>query len=161
MKLPNTSNQSSHHIRVERSLYRRRNRRSYSAPAWISDFESNPLNWFERDVGTQIAVLTSSPNDQKRKCCSQWPYCYPQQRHISLLFLIPVWVWNIQFSPIPGTSLPLISCLHNSRRLFKLRPRVPLHIATHTLSLPLFLSLYSYWLQLPPKPCFSAKATTH
>lgn len=58
-------------------INRRSNRRSYSAPAWISEFESNPLKWFERDVGTEISVLTSLPNDQKRKCCSQWPYCYP------------------------------------------------------------------------------------
>jgi len=133
MKLPKNfkSKQSTYKSGAE-LINRSSNRRSYSAPAWISEFESNPLKWLERDVGTEILVLTSSANDQKRKCCFQWPYCYPHQCCISLLFLILVWAWNIQFSPIPGTSLPLISCLSNSRLLFKLcssASPVPLHIA--------------------------------
>lgn len=138
MKLPKMWYQSSQH----KSGVEHSNRRSYAALAWILD--SNPLKWFEWDVGTEIVALTSSPSDQKRKCCSQWPYCYPLKRHVSLLFLILVWDWNIQFSPIPGTSLPLISCLHKSRRLFKLRPsasRVPLHIHSPLLSFPLSPSL--------------------
>lgn len=137
MKLPKTSYQSSQHIRAVHS-----NRRSYAVLAWI--LESNPLKWFERDVETEIVALTSSPNDQKRKCCSQWPYFYPLKCHVSLPFLILVWVWKIQFSPIPGTSLPLISCLHKSRRLFKLRPsasRVPLYIHSLLLSFSLSPSL--------------------
>ena len=149
MKLPkNFKSKQSEYKSGAMLINRRSNRRSYSAPAWISEFESNPLKWFERDVGTEILVLTSSLNDQKRKCCSQWPYCYPYHFCMSLLFLILVWVWNIQFSPIPGTSLALISCLCNSRLLFKLYPSassVLLHIAVLSsavflLSFPLLLS---------------------
>lgn len=58
-------------------INRHSNRRSYAAPAWISVFESSSLKWFERDVGNEIVALTSLPGDHKRKCGSQWPYCYP------------------------------------------------------------------------------------
>lgn len=64
--------------------------------------------------------------------------------HRSPFFRILVWAWNIQFSPIPGTSLPLISCLHKSRRLFKLRPSASRVPPAHSCALSRCL---------PPSPC--------